>query len=103
MHPRDDWSPIRGDRTLPFWNAGIGAVRVALLFGVVAIAFTLMMVPIADKRSRDWALQDNTGLDTFKTGTVTRGETYTIRRSVLQASPASVCTIRGNGEQSGDC
>ena len=90
MHPRDDWSSIREDRTLPFWNAGIGA-------------FTLMMVPIADKRSRDWALQDNTGLDTFKTGTVTRGETYTIRRSVLQASPASVCTIRGNGEQSGDC
>jgi hypothetical protein len=93
MHRDRVWSP--GD-------TGIGAVRVALLFGFVAIAFALMMVPIADKRSRDWSERAH-GIDRVETGTVERREAYTLRKSVLQASPASVCKIRGDGERSGDC
>ncbi len=103
MHPKDDWNAIPRDRTWPLLGAGIGAVRAALLFGAVAVAFALMMVPIVDKRSRDWARTDTPRLDSFKTGTVSARETYTVRRSVLQASPTSVCTISSNGERSGDC
>ena len=46
------------------------------------------------------------GLDEMTTGSIGRtgyrGE-YTIRKSVLQSSPQTVCVIRDNGVRIGDC
>jgi hypothetical protein len=104
MHPGDEWNSMRRDRVWRPGDTGIGAVRIALLFGFVVVAFALMLVPIADKRSREWSTRmDGIGIDRIETGAVGRGEAYTLRRSVLQASPTAVCAIRGNGERSGDC
>jgi hypothetical protein len=44
------------------------------------------------------------GLDRTATGTVRNGANqYTIRRSVLQKNPGSMCIIHSNGTKSGDC
>ncbi len=102
MHPGDEWNSIRKDRLWPL--AGIGAVRLALLFGFVIVAFALMVVPVADRHSRVWLTRvDSSSVDNLLTGTVKRNDAYTVRRSVLQASPTSVCIIRSNGARTGNC
>ena len=102
MHPEDEWSLIRKDRARQFGGTGMGLVRIALLFGFIAIAFAMILVPIADDQSRLYGT-NSPGIDNFKTGTIGNRETYTVRRSVLQPSPHAVCTIRGNGQREGDC
>lgn len=87
-------------------SASVGLLRVALLFGSAGVALALILVPIADRRSRDrtFAAFDTPGIDLMSTGTVApRGESYTIRRSVLQPDAASVCIIRDTGSRSGFC
>jgi hypothetical protein len=103
MHPEDEWNLIRKDRARQFGGTSMGLVRIALLFGFIAVAFAMILVPIADDQSRLYRADSPVGIDNFKTGTIGHRETYTIRRSVLQPSPHAVCTIRGNGQREGDC
>jgi hypothetical protein len=100
MHPEDEWNLIRKDRAWRPAGAGMGLVRIALLF-----AFAMILVPIVDDRPRDRLAAGGyaAGVDYFETGTVKRQETYTIRRSVLQPSPHSVCAIHADGRREGDC
>jgi hypothetical protein len=106
MDLENEWSLSRGDRGVRF---GAGMLRVALLFGSVAIALALILTPMLDGSDDSYVAQSgySDGLDFTSTGSVNRpsryrGE-YTIRRSVLQTSPDSVCVIRDNGTKSGDC
>src|SRR4051812_34021987 len=103
MHPDDEWDTIHKDRGLLFGEASVGLLRLTLLFGSVAIAFALIIAPIVGKQSNSAVYA--TGVDTMSTGTIGSGanSTYTIRKSVLQPSPDSVCIIRANGARSGDC
>lgn len=105
MHPEDEWNLIRKGRAKGFGGAGIGVLRIALLFGFIAVAFAMILVPIVDDQSRPYVGRAGSaiGIDNFKTGTIRQRETYTIRRSVLQSSPHSVCTIRSSGRREGDC
>lgn len=87
-------------------GASVGLLRLTLLFGSAGVALTLILVPIADRHARDgtFASFQAPGIDLMSTGTVApRGESYTIRRSVLQPDPASVCIIRDSGSRSGSC
>ncbi|RWM13111.1 MAG: hypothetical protein E5X53_32725 [Mesorhizobium sp.] len=104
-----DWDSIRPDRS--FRSAGMGILRITLLFGSAAVALALIAAPLLDSRTR---LQSGRadfagGLDRMSTGSIGgtgsigRRETYTLRRSVLQPLPTSICVIRDNGERSGDC
>lgn len=101
----DDWDAIRPKRSLRVVDAGMGLLRITLLFGSAAIALALIAVPLLDNGdSRQQVARDGfIGLDTTTTGSIHRSGTYTIRRSVLQPSPDSVCLIRANGRRSGDC
>jgi len=78
---------------------GMGAVRVALLFGSAAVALALILTPLLDRRTRDTA---SYGLDPVATGSIP-DRVYTIRRSVLQPSPDATCIISQNGTRSGAC
>jgi len=99
-----DWEFSRNDRAWRLEEAGIGVLRAALLFGSVAVALALLVAPMVDQGSRSYALGGNAaGLDAMSTGSVRQGSGYTVRRSVLQPSPNSVCIIRNNGMRSGDC
>ena len=101
----DDWDAIRPQRRPRAINAGMGLLRIALLFGSAAVALALIVVPLLDNEdSRTQIARDGfIGIDTTTTGSIGRSATYTIRRSVLQASPDSVCLIRADGRRSGDC
>ena len=100
MTPENDWDAIRKERTPIFSVAGMGILRIALLFGSAAVALALILAPAAENYARS---QFAGGLDMTATGSTGQGSGYTIRRSVLQASPDSVCIIGSNGLRSGDC
>lgn len=101
----DDWDSIRPKRNLRIINAGMGLLRVTLLFGSAAIALALIAVPMLDNNDsrQQMAREGFIGLDMTSTGSIDRSATYTVRRSVLQSSPDSVCVIHANGRRSGDC
>lgn len=84
-------------------NAGMGAVRVALLFGSVAIALALILTPLVERRTRDTAVF-KPRIDRTATGSIgNRSGAYTVRRSVLQESPQAFCIIRADGTKRGSC
>lgn len=101
----DDWDSIRPERGARAVEAGMGLLRITLLFGSAAVALALIAVPLLDSGDgRQQIARDGfAGLDTMATGSIGRANTYTVRRSVLQPSPDSVCVIRANGRRSGDC
>lgn len=85
-------------------HAGYGALRIALLFGSIAVALVLVLMPaIQGVTGLRLAGNDNLGIDPITTGSVSYNGGYTIRRSVLQSNPTSVCVIRDNGTRIGDC
>jgi hypothetical protein len=102
----DEWDVVRNDRSgWPSGAAGVGILRIVLLFGSAAVALALIIAPIADSQTRNYANSDRQpfGLDDTATGSISRpSRTYTIHRSVLQSSPDAVCVIK-NGERTGDC
>ena len=100
----NDWEVVRNDRG---WSggAGMGVLRITLLFASAAVALALIVAPIAESQTRSDIAQNGmpAGLDEMATGSIGyRGE-YTIRKSVLQSSPHTVCVIRDNGVRIGDC
>lgn len=96
-----DWDSIRPDRSS---RAGMGVLRIALLFGSAAIAVALMAIPYIEGKQDQFIARGGTaGIDMMSTGSISRDNTYTVRRSVLQPSPGSVCIIRDNGSRSGEC
>lgn len=103
-----DWDSIRPDRRDSAVHAGMGILRITLLFGSAAVALALIATPFLDSRTRLQSARDGFagGLDRMSTGSIGStgsGHTYTLRRSVLQPLPSSVCVIRDNGKRSGDC
>ncbi|TKT75230.1 hypothetical protein [Aquamicrobium sp. LC103] len=103
MSFRSDW-----DRQTGGWRlggAGMSVLRVTLLFGSAAVALALILTPLAESQARRVA-QTGTpvGVDMMSTGSIgQRGSSYTVRRSVLQPTPNSICIIRDDGTRSGDC
>jgi hypothetical protein len=82
-----------------------GAIRIALLFGSAAVAFTMILAPIIDRGSENLFAKRgmSSKLDGTATGSILKPRGYTVRRSILQGGPASVCIIDENGAQTGKC
>lgn len=99
----NDWE--QASRTSAYKILESGAVRVALLFGSAAVAFTLILAPIIDRGAGNLISRRGVaqGLDATATGSIIKQRGYMVRRSVLQSGPSSSCIIRENGEQSGEC
>ena len=99
-----DWDSIRPERSFRAADAGMGILRITLLFGSAAVALALIATPFLESQTRSLARNDFPGgLDMTATGSVSHRDTYTVRRSVLQQQPDSVCIIRSDGKSSGDC
>lgn len=105
MLPESEWEAARGTGSGLTASAGLGVVRVALLFGSAAVALALLATPIlsriAEPEATLWT--GTPGVDYTQTGSIGYNGNYTIRRSVLQGSAGSICVIRDNGTRSGDC
>ncbi|RVD51394.1 hypothetical protein EN851_13730 [Mesorhizobium sp. M8A.F.Ca.ET.208.01.1.1] len=99
-----EWDSIRPERGFRAADAGMGVLRIALLFGSAAVALALIATPFLDSQTRSQTARDGfPGLDMTATGSISHRSTYTVRRSVLQAEPGAVCIIRSDGKSSGDC
>jgi hypothetical protein len=113
MAYRDELDEPRTSRGWAAGHAGMGALRITLLFGSAAVALALILTPIIEKQTDRMSYASYSaspypaGVDMMTTGSVgQRGNgsgSYVLRRSVLQPSPNSVCVIRANGMRNGDC
>nr|WP_109578345.1 hypothetical protein [Aminobacter sp. AP02] len=104
MQADKEWDLIRPERQSSTVRAGAGMLRVALLFGFAAIALALVATPYLEGKTRMQAGQVRfDGLDYTTTGSIGRSSSYTLRRSVLQKTPQSVCIISESGVRSGQC
>ena len=88
-------------RQRPTYGSGkTGALNLALLFGTAAIALSLIVTPMLASRSDDRRLAHvQEDFDLITTGSIRPAEKgtrhYSIRRSVLQETPGSVCVVQG--------
>jgi len=103
MRMDQDWDVVPPPASSRLGIAGTGALRIALLFGSIAVALGLIVAPIAQNQIERFAGTGKGDLDMMSTGSIAPKSTYTVRRSVLQRSPTAVCIIGQDGRQSGDC
>ncbi|MCO5733701.1 hypothetical protein [Rhizobium sp. SSA_523] len=94
------WKTVRAQQRASIRSGRTGALNVALLFGTAAIALSLIVTPMLAKRqdTRHMAhVQEE--FDMITTGSIRSNDKgtkhYTIRRSVLQDSPGSICVVQG--------
>lgn len=82
-----------------------GALNVAVIFGVAAVALTLILAPFVDRKSAHLAGTVAPGAyDEIVTGSISTNsgpKRYIVRRSVLQDTPGAVCIINSDGSTSG--
>ena len=83
-------------------RAGMGLVRIVLLFGSAAIALALILTPVLDRKTQDMATH-RVGLDPVTTGSVRDGNVFTVRRSILQPNPHASCIVDPHGSRRGAC
>lgn len=116
MSLRNEWETPQTRSGGVFGEMGMGALRVALLFGSGAVGLALILTPLLEGQVERMAYSSySSRLDPMATGAITRGvgaqafgdqrtgSSYIVRRSVLQPAPSSVCVIRSNGMRTGDC
>lgn len=94
---KDFWNAVRVRERGERGSQRIGVLNLALLFGTAAIALSLIVTPMlsgqSDKKSLAYTADE---YDNITTGSITRtdgAKRYTIRRSVLQETPGSVCIV----------
>jgi hypothetical protein len=100
MEPENDWEVVRNERGWDLRDAGMGLFRATLLFGVGIAVLAMLVAPVLEQRRQEWA---NGAVDPMNVGSIGPDNTYTIRKSVLQPSPDSICIIRADGTRHGDC
>lgn len=95
------WKTVRVRQRTTYRSGRTGALNVALLFGTAVIALSLIVTPMLagrDNQRRLAHVQDD--LDMISTGSIkpverSSSKHYTIRRSILQETPGSVCIVQG--------
>ncbi|TGQ03876.1 hypothetical protein, partial [Mesorhizobium sp. M00.F.Ca.ET.217.01.1.1] len=76
-----EWDSIRPERGFRAADAGMGVLRIALLFGSAAVALALIATPFLDSQTRSQTARDGfPGLDMTATGSISHRSTYTVRR-----------------------
>ncbi|MDP9812786.1 hypothetical protein J2W42_005656 [Rhizobium tibeticum] len=97
----DFWKAVREKEQASTASSRTGVLNIALLFGTAVVALTLILTPmLADKSKSSVFASAPSEFDTITTGSIPKtesGKRYTIRRSVLQETPGSVCVVQGYG------
>lgn len=94
------WKTVRMRQRSTYRSGRTGALNIALLFGTAVIALSLIITPMLaghSDESRMARVQQD--FDMITTGSIKSGDNttkhYTIRRSILQETPGSVCVVQG--------
>lgn len=104
MANEDFWKTVRSRERSSSRAKKTGVLNIALLFGTAAVALSLVLTPmLADTSGKKSLAFTPDEFDMITTGSIGRpenGKRYTIRRSVLQETPGSVCIVDryGTGE-----
>ena len=104
MMDDDFWKAVREKEQASSKSRKTGALNIALLFGTAAVALSLILTPMLSDKSKSSVLASAPEFDDITTGSIPKtenGRRYTIRRSVLQQEPGSVCVVQGYGSDSG--
>ncbi len=94
------WKSLIADRS------AMGSVETAIMFGVFAVGFALIVTPFVEKTGKQMARNDivfGQQVDSVVTGSVGKPRQFTIRKSVLQPSKTSQCIVFDDGRKFGDC
>ena len=97
-----EWARIREQDSR---TSQSGALRMAMVLGVGAVAIALLAIPFVERGVSAQIAKLNSGnVDQITTGSV-RGDrqAYTVRHSVLQPTPQARCIIYTDGTRKGDC
>ncbi len=95
----DFWKSVQERDDAPR-SARTGILNIALLFGTAFVALAMIVPPMlsSDPDKKRLAFEADQ-YDNITTGSINRSEgenkRYTIRRSVLQETPGSVCIVDG--------
>ncbi|MBO3762360.1 hypothetical protein [Ciceribacter sp. L1K22] len=94
---KDFWDTVRSaERKEPKSNR-TGVLNMALLFGTAAIALSLILTPMlaggGGNKSLAYTADDFDNITTGSIGNSDGAKRYTIRRSILQETPGSVCIV----------
>ena len=107
------WKTVRVRQRATYRSGKTGVLNIALLFGTAAIALSLIVTPMLatgnDERRLAHVQED---FDLITTGSIrpahkagtpsdNTNKHYTIRRSILQETPGSLCIVQGYGADSG--
>ncbi|KQQ38669.1 MULTISPECIES: hypothetical protein [Rhizobium/Agrobacterium group] len=100
------WKTVQARQRAKHRSGRTGALNIALLFGTAAVALALIVTPMLaghdDQQRLATVKQDFDMITTGSIKPVEKGtKTYTIRRSVLQDTPGSVCIVQGYGANDG--
>ena len=105
MANEDFWKAVQVNERTSSKSGKTGVLNLALLFGTAVIALTLVLTPMVAGNSDRKRLALAPGdVDSITTGSIHRDDTgkrYTIRRSILQETPGSVCFVDGYGAGDG--
>ncbi len=91
-------------------RGGMSSIEVALMFGVLAVGFALVVTPMVESTGKRFAQNDvffGEQTDNMVTGSISRAKAkanrFVIRKSVLLPTKTSQCIIYSNGKRYGDC
>jgi hypothetical protein len=93
MDQDDEWLRLSTERSSRMSDAGCSLLRVVLLFGFVAAAFGLILVPVVDEQARSYsALQrSSAGVDPLVTGQIERSTAMPLRAKAGAIPEALKC------------
>lgn len=107
MNNDEFWMTVMDRDEQKYQPNRFGAVRVALLFATAVIAIAAILTPMVADRSPSarvaWAPSQFDNITTGSIPTHSKTTSYTVRKSILQDNPGSLCIIRSDGRKTGDC
>ena len=102
MADDDFWKAVQEKERAAGTSRRTGALNIALLFGTAVVALSLILTPMLSDRSKSSVFASAPmDIDAITTGSIPKsehGKRYTIRRSILQDTPGSICIIQGYGD-----
>ncbi len=105
MDQDDEWLRLSTERSSRMSDAGCSLLRVVLLFGFVAGAFGLILVPVVDEQARSYsALQRSAAsTDPMVTGQIDHSTPGPPRTGVQAVPGALSCATPQAAAHPGDC
>jgi hypothetical protein len=106
MRDGDFWTTVADKYPENERSRHLSSMKVAVLFAGVGVLSALILTPILAVGHETRVAYAPDAYDNIITGSIPAqrsGRSYTIRKSVLQDAPNSICIIQPSGLKTGDC